>query len=389
MWLILFLLVPGPSQSLPIAASHASQTLPIISSWYQSKKIIPPRPDPDLMDVALLNSRALMELPKVSSQDSMAFLKFHLMRKQIGDANLYPFALRLSRHLSPDNNLRSFLDKNATQNSFTHYGWGIVRTPKETIMTFIFVRRRLEITQLTHLKARSLKVCGRLLSGSNPQLFLTTPDHQIIRRNLSMRQSRFCTETPLKTSGKYQLEIMVEGPSGPEVAFLLPIYSKISPPPIPSHKVYPDQELLDEHRTAELLFALINQSRRQMHLKPVLLLPALTVVAQRHSREMMERGTFGHRSLQYGDLSKRLSHLSNRFTIAEEALALASSPWSAHDSLLDSPSHRATLLSPALTHVGIGVATDKSQQLLYITECFIQEVKPESGSDEMDQPVFD
>lgn len=151
----------------------------------------------------------------------------------------------------------------------------------------------------------------------------------------------------------------------------------------------PDQALF-----GEAVLACSNAARRSEGQRPLRLDPALTRAASGHARNMARLGTFAHVLPVPGaqTLGERLHGQSLRFRLAAENIARdkalrllgrpisaayagcsftygdtgAPVPWHSYASLaeqtvrrwLDSPRHRALLLSPRFTRLGTGLAAD-------------------------------
>ena len=107
-----------------------------------------------------------------------------------------------------------------------------------------------------------------------------------------------------------------------------------------------------------------------MGLAPLQPDPRLSLLATRHSRDMLRRGYFGHVSPSGGDVMARLRMSGVTAARAAENLVRGGSPDRAHSQLMGSPSHRANILDPSLTHVGIGVA-ERDGELL-VTQIFAE-----------------
>jgi len=107
------------------------------------------------------------------------------------------------------------------------------------------------------------------------------------------------------------------------------------------------------------LARLVNAERQRHGLSPLASDPALAVVARAHSADMRDAGFFAHRSPTRGDLMERLETAGYPVRAARENLARGSGVAAAHAALMMSPGHRANLLWPEMTHLGVGaVRTD-------------------------------
>ncbi|HVE81115.1 MAG TPA: CvpA family protein [Candidatus Dormibacteraeota bacterium] len=104
-------------------------------------------------------------------------------------------------------------------------------------------------------------------------------------------------------------------------------------------------------------------------------LPALKVnetakgVARAHSRDMFARGYFSHVNPDGLDPFDRMKNGGVTFQAAGENLALAPTLELAHRGLMDSPGHKANILSPDFGKVGIGII-DGGPRGLMITQNF-------------------
>ena len=106
---------------------------------------------------------------------------------------------------------------------------------------------------------------------------------------------------------------------------------------------------------ARELFDLANLSRVEEGVRTLSWSPALAEVASAHGREMYEEGYFSHTSPQTGSAADRVAEAGIPFGVVGENLALAPTAPVVHQGLLESPSHRETMLDPRLVRVGIAV----------------------------------
>ena len=312
--------------------------------------------DVQLDRVAQANSAALAEVDQPPT-GATAFLKFLLEKEGVKDAVVHGVAVRLEDGPLPGQLATALAP--ATGGSFTHFGVG----RSGGVVTVVLARRLVEV-QLAHSRGQ-VQLCVSPRPGvRRPCLLVTFPNGHLFERSWS--GSRRCFRLPGQR-GRHQVEVMVEGAYGPEVAALFPLYVGVAPPTLPSHKLYPQG---DQEHVEIRLMRLVNRSRKALGLPSLRPSRVLARVARHHSQDMLARGYFGHVSPTRGNLARRLVRQGVRYEQASENLSLATSPRKAHDSLMASPSHRRTLLDPEATHVGIGVATDPARGLLYVTQIF-------------------
>ncbi len=106
------------------------------------------------------------------------------------------------------------------------------------------------------------------------------------------------------------------------------------------------------------LLELTNQFRAQQHLPLFTWDPALARAARLHAfRIATEPGSLEHQYPGEPDLVTRASHAGAHFEVVSENIARrAQSPAALLDAWLHTAPHRATLLNPQLTSIGIGIA---------------------------------
>ncbi|HUB52287.1 MAG TPA: CAP domain-containing protein [Terracidiphilus sp.] len=91
--------------------------------------------------------------------------------------------------------------------------------------------------------------------------------------------------------------------------------------------------------------------------------PALAAAALYHCRWMAQQGPIAHRYNGEPDLSVRANQAGARFGLIEENVAFGSNPATIHEAWMQSPGHRANMLSPNVDRVGIAVIA--SRGMLY------------------------
>lgn len=140
-----------------------------------------------------------------------------------------------------------------------------------------------------------------------------------------------------------------------------------APPPVPQPPppAVPELSALEQR-----LLELVNAERQAAGVAPLIADPAITRVARLKSEDMVRLGYFAHQSPTYGSPFEMMRQFGIDYRLAGENLAHASSIESAHRALMQSPGHRANILNPRFTHVGIGIASGSSLGLK-ITQMFV------------------
>jgi uncharacterized protein YkwD len=121
------------------------------------------------------------------------------------------------------------------------------------------------------------------------------------------------------------------------------------------------------------LFARLNKDRRRHGLGPLEYDERLADVGRFHSQDMRDHDFFEHESPTTGLLEDRLVRAGYLATEMRENLAIAGDVDAAADNLLESPGHRANILSTTVSHVGIGIVRGDSsgdERALTVTQVF-------------------
>ncbi len=103
------------------------------------------------------------------------------------------------------------------------------------------------------------------------------------------------------------------------------------------------------------MFTLVNQERTSRGLKPLVMDNKLQEVGRAHCKDMFANGYFAHNSLNGKTPFDRMHDAGINFFAAGENLALAPNVDIAHTGLMNSPGHRANILTPEFGKVGIAV----------------------------------
>ncbi len=116
----------------------------------------------------------------------------------------------------------------------------------------------------------------------------------------------------------------------------------------------------------------INQARSNAGLPPLQVNSRLTDAARAKSRDMAVNNYFSHNSPTYGSFTSLLSRYGVSYRAAAENIAWNSngSVRSAHNSLMNSPGHRANILGSNYRQVGVGIHV-RSDGRHYYTQLFV------------------
>ncbi len=114
------------------------------------------------------------------------------------------------------------------------------------------------------------------------------------------------------------------------------------------------------------LLALVNTEREAEGLPPLEPDADLVPVARAHGTEMFTLGYFAHESPNTGAPFDRITAAGIPFLAAGENLAYAPTVEVAHRGLMDSPGHRANILSPSFGRAGIGIIHSDAYGLMVV-----------------------
>jgi uncharacterized protein YkwD len=125
------------------------------------------------------------------------------------------------------------------------------------------------------------------------------------------------------------------------------------------------------------MFVRVNQDRVAAGLPALKYDERLADVARGHSLDMRDNGFFAHESPNTGLLEDRMDRAGYLALEMRENLAQAGDVQRAEDNLLDSPGHKANLLSDTIFYIGIGIVKGGSgdPRVLTITQVFSRPVK--------------
>ena len=117
-----------------------------------------------------------------------------------------------------------------------------------------------------------------------------------------------------------------------------------SPAPSAKGPAGPEAEMLE----------LVNQERRERGLAALRWSAELAAIAEAHSDDMVARNYFAHEAPQGATVADRAKKAKITFWLLGENLGVAPTIPMVHQGLMESPTHRANILKPEFTHVGIG-----------------------------------
>jgi hypothetical protein len=131
------------------------------------------------------------------------------------------------------------------------------------------------------------------------------------------------------------------------------------------------------HAEAGQIFALANQARAQAGVGALHWDAALAAAAMQHCQRMVAEGPIAHRYGGEADISGRAAQAGAHFSVIEENVAIGPTAEAIHNEWMQSPGHRANLLSRDVDHVGIAVVYARG--VLYAVADYSQAVQQLTG----------
>ena len=129
--------------------------------------------------------------------------------------------------------------------------------------------------------------------------------------------------------------------------------------------------LTENNKLEKEVVALVNQERAKLGLAPLKDNSQLSNVARTKSEDMVANNYFSHTSPTYGSPFDMMKKFGITYKAAGENIAMGQpTAASVMTAWMNSPGHKANILSANFTEIGVGVAKDKSGAI-YWTQEFI------------------
>lgn len=150
---------------------------------------------------------------------------------------------------------------------------------------------------------------------------------------------------------------------------------------------------------AKLVFNYVNNDREKEGLQKLIYDNKLAKIAEAYSKQMHDQKFFGHEDPDGKNCKDRAQAAGYRYKILGENLHTRyykdDTPiilyktnqkfaLEAHNNLMNSPGHRANILTPEYNRIGIGVYFEKNSNAFYLTQLFSL---VESSFQPLPQPV--
>jgi uncharacterized protein YkwD len=257
------------------------------------------------------------------------------------------------------------------------YGAAVEERQGLMLVVVTLARRGLELRPVPRRlpEGQGIAVEGRVDSAySNPRVVVAPPEGDVIRRS-SQHDAEFDVTIPTKAPGQYGVEVLAKGPHGDTVLANFPVYVGVQVPRSVALESGDDASgARDASQVQQRLLQLLNRTRAENGVPPVRSHSGLRKVARAHSQDMVENDFVGHSSPNTGSASDRVRGAGFSSGLVLENIGRGYSAKEIHRGLLRSPGHRANIVNPDVTHVGIGVVAEQegSRTAFVVTEVLVR-----------------
>jgi len=310
---------------------------------------------------------------------------FDLLTRRLGLAEPLPHLLMTQSRDAPRlaNVVSARLARIFNLADYTHIGGVAEREAGGVVVVIALSRRHIDMAPVP----RSLSIPGDITLGgrllgafTQPKLAHTRPSGETRIEPLGQGPG-FSIRIDLAEAGRHRLEILAQGPEGPDVIANFPVYVGV-PVDETAEIVAAPKRAATPDEAEQRLLELINADRSRAGLDGLVFDPDLADVALKHSEDMQANDFVGHVSPATGGSEDRLLRAGIATGLAAECVGKGYAPDEIHDGLMNSPGHRAAILLQGATHVGIGIVSEKENDRTsyLVTELFIRRIPP-LGSD--------
>jgi uncharacterized protein YkwD len=210
----------------------------------------------------------------------------------------------------------------------------------------------------------------------DPEVFVTRDDGRT--RQLDVRPGRpggFVVQIACEDRiGRQQIEIIGSDDTGATVLANFPVWCGAAPPPSITFDPAPEDPADNPEQAERYLLDRLYRDRAAAGLPALAWDGAVAAVARGYSEEMRRTHLVAHISPTTGSAADRVraAHITTR-VVLENVAHVFHGVREAHRALMNSPGHRANLMSTEVTRIGIGVvfgADSSGRRELFITQVF-------------------
>ncbi len=209
-----------------------------------------------------------------------------------------------------------------------------------------------------------------------PDVFITRDSGTTERVDLELGHAGgFRARVPCKASvGRQQVEITASDAQGSAVLANFPIYCGTQPPTtLTVEPSLDDVPIADPQDAEQRLLTLVNRDRGVHGLGPLVWSAPVADVARGHSLDMRTTKVVAHISPTTGSAADRVKAAGLKTGVVLENVARAYGIGEAHQGLMNSPGHRANIMTATATHLGVGVVYGdeiSGRREIFVTQVF-------------------
>jgi uncharacterized protein YkwD len=200
--------------------------------------------------------------------------------------------------------------------------------------------------------AISGKLIGRYRQA---RVVVTAPDGKVTEQEPSAREGRVRGNVACTADGRYQVEVTADDASGTAVLANFPIFCGVEPPAVAPRGAGTRQARVSADAAEKDVLALVNRDRLAAGLGAVVWDPKLADIARAHSRDMADHDFVGHVSPRTGSALDRVHKGGLTPELILENVGRAYSAQEVEAGFMASPGHRANVVEPRATKLGVGV----------------------------------
>lgn len=213
----------------------------------------------------------------------------------------------------------------------------------------------------------------------DPEVFVTRDDGSTERLEVKTdgRGTGFQSRVACGAhTGRQEVEITASDAAGSTVLANFPVWCAAEPPLTITVETARDDDVATTSDDAEKrLFAMVNHDRTSAGLPALAWDDRVAEVARKYSEEMHRTKVVAHVSPTSGSAADRVRNAKIKTAVVLENVARAYGVGEAHHGLMNSPGHRANIMSTAATNVGIGVVFGdeaEGRREMFVTQVFIR-----------------
>lgn len=340
-----------------------------------------PAPTPDGRLYRALNE--LAEVTPVDTPVTYSLIEFALQRNGIIEPSPHMVIIwcDLDEPEEITSQLRERLGVILASGRFSRVGIGAARRGADgDLILLAFQESHIETKSI----ARELPLDGAMgIEGtierdfSDIRIFHTAPSGEVNKLEVAgIGGHGFRTRFECQQNkGRQQVEITAADKFGSTVLANFPVWCGEKAPTskrVASSSADPPPKSRTE--AEQRMLVLLNEDRARQGLSALALDERLTSIARLHSDDMLETGQVAHVSATTGSAADRVKAGQVRTAVVLENVARAYGVAEAELGLMNSPGHRANILSTEVSHVGIGITLGEEvagRRELLVTQVFI------------------